>query len=161
MTEKKGEEEAKRKKRRKKEKQVNEKTDSYGETGMARREKRVEGGKWRRKEQLDGAKEERRGSKRQKLQQPSVKRKETRRAPAQETHRWAWRLSLRGAPGRHDMKLYTLAKGIFVFVPFPFLFPPSRFVVRPSSSLRPHLLAVVSRLQSQSQARVRPRAQYE
>lgn len=28
-------------------------------------------------------------------------------AGAQETHRWAWRLSLRGAPGRRDMKLYT------------------------------------------------------
>jgi len=40
---------------------------------------------------------------------------------AQETHRWAWRLSLRGAPGRRDMKLYTgfAVEGIFLFLSPP------------------------------------------
>lgn len=42
-------------------------------------------------------------------------------AGAQETHRWAWRLSLRGAPGRRDMKLYTdfAVEGIFLFLSPP------------------------------------------
>lgn len=42
-------------------------------------------------------------------------------AGAQETHRWAWRLSLRGAPGRRDMKLYTgfAVEGIFFFLSPP------------------------------------------
>lgn len=44
-------------------------------------------------------------------------------AGAQETHRWAWRLSLRGAPGRRDMKLYT---GFAVEGIFPLSFSPDR-----------------------------------
>lgn len=47
-------------------------------------------------------------------------------AGAQETHRWAWRLSLRGAPGRHDMKLYT-GSPPYTQRYIPLSFSPDRF----------------------------------
>ena len=99
------------KKRERSEKRGKERTsadarmDSCSETSEERRGRVVRERGWRTEEEgLFGRRkgkkkrERERGSKRQKLQEPSVKRKETRRAPAQETHRWAWRLSLRGSP---------------------------------------------------------------
>jgi hypothetical protein len=54
-------------------------------------------------------------------------------AGAQETHRWAWRLSLRGAPGRRDMKLYTISarytEGIFLFLSPPIACPLAHAVI--------------------------------
>lgn len=68
-------------------------------------------------------------------------------------HRWAWRLSLRGAQVARIWNYIRWTKGIFLFIPFS-VSPTvdSIPLPGPATPLRPRFIAVVFRLQSQSQA---------